>query len=429
MNEETRIRDGRTVANGGSETVHSAGHDIRTNNASAGDSNDRGQTPTSSEKHKPMLKWMVIMLICVGVLFGGIFGFKVFTAKKAQEAMSAHRQPAAAVSAVKAEYQTWQPHFQAVGTTRAVRGVDVTTEIAGLVQSLNFESGEEVKKDQILVQLNADADIALLRSLQAGAALARTTFERDKQQFAIKAISQATLDVAAADLKSKDAQVAQQAALVAKKTIKAPFDGRLGITFVNLGQYLNPGDKIVTLQAIHSILVDFFIAQKEIMDLTVGQTVETTTDAHPGRTFEGRITVINPVVDSQTRNVQVEAAVDNPERELLPGMFVSVDIQLGHPERYLTLPQTAVAYNPYGETVYTIESKGKGPDGQPMLFARQIFVTVGETRGDQVAILKGIKEGDWVVTGGQLKIKNGSPVVINNEIQPSNEKAPKPADT
>jgi membrane fusion protein (multidrug efflux system) len=429
MNEETDIRPGRTMANEGPQSAQSAGHDGPTNNASVGDSNDRRQGATSSEKHKSMLKRMVIMLICVGALFGGIFGFKVFSAKKAQQAMSTHRPPPPAVSAMTAEYQTWQPHYQAVGTTRAVRGVDVTTEIAGLVQSLNFESGEEVEKDQTLVQLNADADIALLHSLQAEAALARTTFRRDKQQFAIKAISQATLDVAAADLKSKDAQVAEQAALVAKKTIKAPFDGRLGITFVNPGQYLNPGDKIVTLQEIRSILVDFFMPQKEITYLTIGQSVETTTDAYPGRTFEGRVTVINPAVDSQTRNVQVEAAVENPKRELLPGMFVSVDIQLGHPKRYLTLPQTAVAYNPYGDTVYTIESKGKGPHGEPKLFARQVFVTVGETRGVQVAILKGIKQGDLVVTAGQLKLKNGSPVVINNEIQPSNEPAPKPEDT
>jgi membrane fusion protein (multidrug efflux system) len=198
---------------------------------------------------------------------------------------------------------------------------------------------------------------------------------------------------------------------------------------VNPGQYLNPGDKIVTLQAIHSILVDFFVPQKEIAHFTMGQTVETTTDTYPGQTFKGKITVINPVVDSQSRNIQIEAAIDNPERELLPGMFVSVEIQFGQPQRHLTLPQTAVTYNPYGETVYIIESKGKGPDGQPMLVAKQTFVTLGETRGDQVAILEGIEEGDRVVTAGQLKLKNGSPVVINNQIQPSNEEAPEPSDT
>jgi membrane fusion protein (multidrug efflux system) len=240
--------------------------------------NGHGQAPSFWERHGPMIKRMVIMLVCIGVLFGGIFGFKAYTARMTQKAMSGSRQPPVTVSAMKAEYRTWQPHLEAVGTTRAARGVDVTTEIPGLVLSLNLKSGEDVKKDQILVQLNADADIALLHSLEAEAELARTTFLRDKEQFAIKAISRATLDVAAADLKSKDAQVAQQAALVAKKTVRAPFSGRVGITFVNPGQYLNPGDKIVTLQAIHSILVDFFVPQKEIARFTIGQKVEIATD-------------------------------------------------------------------------------------------------------------------------------------------------------
>jgi len=376
-----------------------------------------------------MIKRMVIMLICVGLLFGGIFGYKMFIGRMIQKAMSENRQPPVTVSAMRAEFRTWQPRLRSVGTARAVRGVEVTTEIAGLVLAVNFQSGDQVRKDQILVQLNADADIALLHSLQAGARLAQTTFKRDKQQFAINAISQATLDVAAADLKNKDAQVAQQKALVAKKTIRAPFDGRLGITFVNPGQYLNPGDKIVTLQDIHSILVDFFVPQSEIARLSIGQIVESTTDAFPGRTFEGRITVINPVVDAQTRNIQIEAAFDNPKGELLPGMFVSADIRLGAPERHLTLPQTSVSHNPYGDTVYIIESREKGPDGRPLLIARQTFVTLGETRGDQVAVLKGIHEGERVVTAGQLKLKNGSPVIINNQIQPENDEAPEPSDT
>jgi membrane fusion protein (multidrug efflux system) len=384
--------------------------------------------PSFWEKHGAMIKRMVIMLVCVGLLFGGIFGYKLFVARKIREIMSTSPQPPVTISAMKAEYRTWQPQLQAVGTTRASRGVDVTTEIAGRVLSLNFKSGDDVTKDQTLVQLNADADIALLHSLEAEADLARKTYERDKQQFAIEAISQATLDIAAADLKSKQAQVAQQEAVVAKKTVKAPFGGRAGITFVNPGQYLNPGDKIVTLQEIRSILVDFYVPQKEIAGITIGQTVETSTDTYPGRTFEGKITVINPMVDPQTRNIQIEAAIDNPKRELLPGMFVSLVIQLGRPERYLTLPQTAIAYNPYGDTVYVIRSEGSGPEGRPMLVAKQTFVTLGETRGDQVAVIKGIEEGDRVVTAGQLKLKNGSPVVVNNQIQPANEKAPEPSD-
>ena len=397
------------------------------------DGGDRPQVgrpyrPSFWEKRGAMIKRMVIMLVCIGLLFGGIFGYKLLVAKKIREFMSNNRQPPVTISAMKAEYQMWQPQLQAVGTTRALRGVDVTTEIAGLVLSLNFKSGEDVKKDQTLVQLNADADIALLHSLQAEADLARKTYERDKQQFAIEAISQATLDIAAADLKSKQARVSQQSAFVAKKTVKAPFGGRAGITFVNPGQYLNPGDKIVTLQDIRSILVDFYMPQKDIASITIGQTVEVTTDSYAGRTFEGKISVINPIVDPQTRNIQIEAAIDNSERKLLPGMFVSVVIQLGRPERYLTLPQTAIAYHPYGDTVFVIRSEGTGPEGQLMHVAKQTFVTLGDTRGDQVAVVKGIEEGDRIVTAGQLKLKNGSPVIVNNQIQPANEKAPEPSD-
>lgn len=384
--------------------------------------------PGFQKKRGGMIKRMVIMLVLVGLLFGGIFGFKFLVGRMIKKAMSANKQPPVTVSTVKAEYQTWLPQLQATGSTRAVQGVDVTTEIAGMVASLNFKSGEEVKKGQILVRLNADADIAQLHALQAQAELARTNLERDRRQFEIKAISRATLDSAVSDLKNKQALVNQQAAVVAKKTIRAPFTGRLGISTVNPGQYLNPGNMIVTLQDIQSILVDFLVPQGEIARLTVGQPVKITTDAYPGREFEGKITVINPVVDPQTRNIQVEAALGNPEGLLLPGMFVAVDIRVDQPQQYLTLPQTSVAYNPYGDTIYIIESKGKGPEGQPRLVARQTFVTLGETRGDQVAVLKGLEEGEQVVSAGQQKLKNGSPVVINNRIQPSNQKAPQPPD-
>jgi len=389
---------------------------------------DELQSPGFWKKHGGLIKRMMIMLVLMGLLFGGIFGFKVFTAHMIQKAMSANKQPPVTVSVTKAEYQMWQPHLQAVGTTRAVRGVDVTTEISGIVVSMNFKSGEEVKKDQILIHLNADADLAQLHSLQAEAELAQSNLNRDRQQFTIKAISRATLDIAVADLKNKEAQVDQQQAMLAKKTIRAPFAGRLGITFVNPGQYLNPGEKIVTLQDIRSLLVDFLVPQKVISHLHTGQTVTVRTDTYKGRVFKGLITVINPKVDPQTRNIQLEAAIDNSEGDLLPGMFVSLEIQLDQPQNYLTLPQTAITYNPYGETVYLIESSDQGPGVQPRLTVRQTFVTIGETRGDQVAVLKGLKEGERVVTAGQNKLKNGSPVIINNRIQPSNEKAPEPTD-
>lgn len=375
-----------------------------------------------------MFKRMFIMLVCAGLVFGGIFGFKALKSKEMKKTMAAHKAPAVTVSTTTAKVEAWQPQIKAVGTVRAMQGVDVTTEIAGLVRDIYYKSGDDVHEGQILVQLNADADIALLNSLKAEADLAKITYRRDKRQYRVKAISQATLDVSRADLKSKQAQVNQQAAVVDKKTIRAPFSGRIGISTLTPGQYLNPGDKIVTLQSFDSVYVDFYLAQQDIAKITLGQSVIVTTDTYPGRHFEGRITAISPKVDPQTRNIEIEATIPNPKHNLLPGMFTTVEVHAGELEHYITLPQTAVAYNPYGETVFLIEKAGQGPQGKPKLIAKQTFVTTGSVRGDQVAILKGIKAGDTVVTGGQLKLKSGNSVIINNSIQPSNEAAPQPTD-
>ena len=375
-----------------------------------------------------MAKRMTIMLLIVGLLFGAIFAFQVFKAYKIKEFFASNTAPPVTVTAMKAEFNTWQPQINAVGSLRAERGVDVASEIDGIVRSLHFKSGEEVKAGQVLVQLNADADIALLHSLQAAAELARTTYERDKAQYAARAISQATLDAAAADLKSKSAQVAGQKALVDKKIIVAPFAGRLGISTVNPGQYLNPGDKIVTLQSLDPIFVDFYLPQQQLSSVALDQAVVVASDSYPGQTFTGKISAISPLVDPNTRNVQIEATVANPKHLLLPGMFASLYVEAGAAQRYLTLPQTAVTFNPYGESLYIVEPGGKGADGKSMLIARQSFVTVGATRGDQIAVLQGIKEGDLIVTSGQLKLRNGSPVIINNTVPPSNEPAPKPVD-
>jgi membrane fusion protein, multidrug efflux system len=375
-----------------------------------------------------MLKRMFIMLVCAGVLFGGIFGYKAFTSNQMKKAMASQQAPAVTVSTATASMLPWQPQLNAVGTVRALRGVDVTSEIAGLVRTVYFKSGDDVHQGQVLVQLNADADRALLHSLQAEAELAETTYKRDEQQFQVKAISQATLDVSQADLKSKQAQVDQQAAVLDKKTIRAPFSGRVGISTVNPGQYVNPGDRIVTLQSFDSVYVDFFLPQQDIARITLGQAVFVTTNTYPGRNFEGKITAINPKVDPQTRNIEIEATIANLKHNLLPGMFTSVQVQAGEVARYVTLPQTAVTYNPYGETVFVVTKAGQGPEGKPELIAKQAFVTTGSVRGDQVAVLKGIKVGDVIVTGGQLKLKSGSRVIINNTIQPSDEAAPQPVD-
>jgi membrane fusion protein (multidrug efflux system) len=328
---------------------------------------------------------------------------------------------------MKVQYQQWQPQLSAVGTLRAVRGVDVTSEVAGLVRSIEFKSGDEVKAGQVLTQLNADSDIAQLHSLEAAADLAAVVYERDKQQLEAEVISKAQVDTDAGDLKSKRAQVAQQAALVEKKTIRAPFAGKLGISTVNPGQYLNPGDKLVTLQVIDPIYVDFNLPQQQLPMVAIGQKVTLGTDAYKGVSFDGKVNAINPKVDTNTRNVQIEATIPNAKRLLLPGMFATVKLSSGDEQRYLTLPQTSITYNPYGNTVFVVKASDKKDDkGNASLIAQQVFVTLGPTRGDQVAILKGVEAGTEVVTSGQTKLKNGSPIVINNSVQPADSPNPTP---
>jgi membrane fusion protein, multidrug efflux system len=379
-------------------------------------------------RRKNIIAGMVIMLLAVGAIFGGIFGYKAFQMQMVKKAMSGQKMPPATVTATIAELKSWQPQLKAVGSLRAVRGIDVTCEIAGLVRSIHFQPGQNVQTGQLLLQLNADSDIAQLHSLEAAAALAKTIYERDKKQYAVMAISQAVLDTDEAELKSKQAQLEQQKALVAKKSIRAPFDGRLGISAVNLGQYLNPGDKIVTLQSLDALYNDFYLPQQELGRIKKGQVVIALSETYPGRRFQGRVTTINPKVDQDTRNIQVESVINNSKHELLPGMFVSVEIQTGVSERYLTLPQTAVSFNPYGEMVFIVEKDAKDASGHEVLTVKQKLVNVGPTRGDQVVILSGVKEGDTVVTSGHFKLKPGSPVVINNKVQPKNDAAPKPVD-
>ena len=374
-----------------------------------------------------MKKRMVIMLVAVVILLGGLVGFNLFKGYMMQKYMASAPVPSSTVTAMKAEYQQWQPQLSAVGTLRAVRGVDVTTEVAGLVRSIEFKSGDEVKAGQVLVQLNADSDIAQLHSLEAAADLAATVYERDKQQLAAEVISKAQVDTDAGDLKSKRAQVAQQAALVGKKTLRAPFAGKLGITTVNPGQYLNAGDKVVTLQTIDPIYVDFNLPQQQLPLVAIGQKVTLTADAYKGVTFEGKVNAVNPKVDANTRNVMIEATIPNPKRQLLPGMFATVKLNSGDEQRYVTLPQTSITYNPYGDTVFVVkESDKKDAKGNAVLTAQQVFVTTGPTRGDQVAIVKGVSPGDQIVTSGQVKLKNGAPVTINNSVLPANSPNPTP---
>ncbi len=387
-----------------------------------------------------MTKRMLIMiggLVVLVLILAGGFALHIRTL------MAAAPKPfPQTVTATKVSSTDWQPALAAVGSVVAVRGVDVTTEIAGLVREIHFKSGQDVKQGDILVELNADSDKAQLQALEAAADLSASVLKRDKAQFDAQAIAQAQVDADAADLKSKRALAAQQQANIDKKTIRAPFSGKLGITTVNPGQYLNPGDKIVTLQTIDPIYVDFNLPQKTVGSLQVGQVVNVTSDGFAGVSFPGKISAISPKVDTTTRNVVVEATFANPKRQLLPGMFASASVEVGDKKHYLTLPQTAITYNPYGSTVFVVLTADEAAAAAKVaasgasapapaasgsgLVVQQVFVTTGETRGDQVAILKGLKEGQQVVTSGQVKLKNGTSIVIDNSVIPADSANPTP---
>lgn len=406
---------------------------------------------------KRALPWliMIIVVVVIVVALGGTKAFQIYSMIQGFKAQGIPKQT---VSSMKVGFEEWRPRLTAVGSLRAERGADLSSEVAGIVDAIQFKSGDDVKAGQLLLQLRSADDVAHLESLKANAALAQTNYNRDKAQFQAEAISQATLDTDAANLRSAKAQVAEQQALVDKKFVRAPFAGHLGIRAVDLGQFLSAGTKMVTLQQLDPIYVDFYLPQQDLNQIAVGQKVTALSDTFPDLKFEGAIAAIDPQVDTSTRNVQVRAELKNPEHKLLPGMYANVGIEVGQPSRYLTLPQNAITFNPYGETVFVVTTAGKlqaeqdaklkaegqtdhdkqaakdggaaagpKPDAN-QLVTKQVFVTVGPTRGDQIAILKGISEGDEVVTSGQLKLKTGTAVDINNTVQPSNDPNPTPSE-
>ena len=375
-----------------------------------------------------MKKRMFIMLLCLVVIFGSIIAFKLFVNQMIQQALVENASPIIPVSVMKVGHALWQQNLTASGSLRAIQGVNVTTELPGMVQRIYFTPGDFVKENDLLVQLNADTEIGQLASLEAQAALAQITLERDKKQFAIQAVSKQTLDADMQNLKSAQGQVFQQKATVAKKSIHAPFSGRVGINNINLGQFLNPGDTVTSLQTLDPIYADFYMPQQTLSILKVGMPVTVITDTYPNKKFQGKITTINPNVQNNTRNVIVEATLENKSFDLIPGMFVTVDITIGKPIDYLTLPQTAITYNPYGNLVYVVKKTGTDAKGD-ILTVSQAFVITGQTRGDQVTILKGLKQGEAVVTSGQLKLKNGSRISINNKIIPINNPRPTVSNT
>jgi membrane fusion protein (multidrug efflux system) len=376
-----------------------------------------------------MAKRMIIMLLIVGLVLGAIFAFEwVFLPGIKKQVLASFANPPQTVSTAVASAQSWQPELRAIGSLRAVRGADLSPQVGGTVSAIHFDSGADVKEGDLLIELSSADDVAKLNSLKAQAELARITLERDQRQLQAQAVSKQVVDTDAQNYRSYQAQVAQQQATLDYKVIRAPFAGRLGIRQIDVGQYLAPGTPVVTLQSLDPIFVDFSLPQQDVAKVNVGQKVGVRVDTYADQVFAGTISAINAKVDPATRNVQVRATIGNPDRRLLPGMFANVTIDVGQPQNYITLPKTAVTYNPFGSTVYLVDDKGKDAKGQDQLVARQVFVTTGDTRGDQVAIVKGINPGDTVVTAGQIKLRNGSPLHIDNTVQPANNANPRPTE-
>ena len=377
-------------------------------------------------KPKAMIKPIVIMLIAVILVLGLIFAWQRIGASFGKKFMDAAANAPQTVSTIEAAASDWQPFIQSTGTLRAVRGADLSAQASGVVDEIAFDSGNDVAAGKVLLRLKPNDDYAKLQQLQAAAELAEQTYKRDQEQFAAQAISQANIDTDVSTLKSARAQVAAQQALIEEKIVKAPFAGRLGIRQVDIGQYLTAGTAVVTLQALDPILVDFYVPQQALAQLEIGQPAAATVDTYPQQTFDGTIESINSKVDASSRNVQVRAALHNPERRLVPGMFANVRIQFGGKNAQITLPQTVVTYNPFGDTVFVVEKNGVDDKGNPRLTVQQRFVKLGDTRGDQVAVVSGVKAGEIVVSGGQMKLRNGTVVAINNAVVPPNSPNPNP---
>lgn len=375
-----------------------------------------------------MTKRMTIMLAIAGLIFGGVIVFLVVRGIFIKQYIASMGQPPQTISTTTVNFENWEPTISAVGTLKAQKGTDITPQLAGIVSEIPFESDSDVKQGDLLVGLANEDDVAKLKALEADANLARLTYNRTKELVRSRAVSQAQLDNATANLKSAMAQVAAQQALVDKKQIRAPFDGHVGIRLVDIGQYLTAGQKITTLQALDPIYIDFTLAQRDINLVAVDQSIAITTDAYPGKTFNGKVIALDPKLDPITRNIAVRAQLTNADHKLLPGMFASITITTGVKEKKLTLPQTAITYNPYGETIFLVVKGTPDADGKTPLIAQQKFVKTGTTRGDQVAIVSGVDEGQIVVSSGQLKLKNGTPVIINNDMPLPNDADPQPQD-
>jgi membrane fusion protein (multidrug efflux system) len=331
--------------------------------------------------------------------------------------------PAVTVSTTVASAETWTPIIPSVGTLRASQGVDITAQEPGIITELRFDSGAEVTNGDLLAQQYVDDERARLKALEADVELAELNLVRAQDLLKKNLSSQFEYDTRKTDRDRAVAQARNLRLIIDKKTIRAPFTGRIGIRQVDLGEYVQPGDPIVRLEALDKILVDFPVPQRSIGLVRVGQALIISVDAYPGVAFNGRVTAISPQVRAQTRDVRIEGLVDNQSEQLLPGMFAEIRIQLPVTEEVVTLPQSTITYSPYGNSVFVVD-ESVDESGNISLIARNRFIQIGDTRGDQVAVLSGVTAGETVVTAGQVKLRSDAPVVIDNSVVVSNEATP-----
>ena len=372
-----------------------------------------------------MAKRMIGML-AVTIALVAALGFVKF--RQIQTAIAegaAFQPPPEAVTTVVASQEEWPSALTAIGTAGAVQGVTVSADLPGTVERIAFDSGRAVREGDVLALLDTRQERAQLAAAEAQRDLARVNFERMQGLLDEKVVSRAEFDRATAEQRQADARVGEIRAAIERKTIRAPFSGILGIRHVNLGQYLAGGDALVTLQSLDPIYVNFGVPQQETGQMRVGRAVQVTSDSLAGVVFAGRITAIDSIVDETTRNVQVQATLRNPDGKLRPGMFVNTAITVGASITTISLPASAISYAPYGDSVYVVADL-KNENGQTYRGVRQQFVKVGGARGDQVAILSGVKAGDEVATSGLFKLRNGAAVLVNNRVRPANNPKPTP---
>jgi membrane fusion protein, multidrug efflux system len=373
-----------------------------------------------------MVKRMVAML-AVTALFVAALGFVKF--RQIQTAIgqaAAFQPPPEAVTTIVATEQRWPETLSAIGTVAAVQGVTVSADLPGTVDRIGFESGRAVREGEVLALLDTRQEQAQLAAAESQRELAKANFDRMQGLLDEHVVSRAEFDQANAEYRQGDARVGEIKAAIARKTIRAPFSGLLGIRQVNLGQYLSAGTALVTLQSLNPIYVNFGVPQQAMSDVRAGRGVRVTEkDSTDGVEFSGRITAIDSIVDSSTRNIQAQATLANPDGRLRPGMFVQAEVTLGSPSTVIALPASSISYAPYGNSVYVVADL-KDPKGKPYRGVRQQFVKVGVARGDQIAVTSGLKPGDEVVTSGVFKLRNGAAVQVNNKIRPSNSLKPKP---